>query len=79
MEYYSAIKNAILPFEATWMDLEGIMLGEISQRKANTVWYHIWNLKKEIQQTSVKKKQTHRHREQTGGYQWGEGRRAGAT
>ena len=32
MEYYSAIKkNKILPFAATWMDLEGIMLSEISQ------------------------------------------------
>ena len=32
MEYYSAIKkNGILPFAATWMDLEGIMLSEISQ------------------------------------------------
>ena len=33
-EYYSAIKkNKILPFVATWMDLEGIMLSEISQTK----------------------------------------------
>ena len=32
MEYYSAIKeNEILPFAAKWMDLEGIMLSEISQ------------------------------------------------
>ena len=32
MKYYSAIKkNEILPFAATWMDLEGIMLSEISQ------------------------------------------------
>ena len=32
MEYYSAIKkNEILPFASTWMDLEGIMLSEISQ------------------------------------------------
>ena len=32
MEYYSAIrKNENLPFETTWMDLEGIMLSEISQ------------------------------------------------
>ena len=32
MEYYSAIKmNEILPFATTWMDLEGIMLIEISQ------------------------------------------------
>ena len=30
MEYYSAIKK-ILPFATTWMDLEGIMLSEISQ------------------------------------------------
>jgi len=32
MEYYTAIKNAeTMPFETTWMDLEGIMLSEISQ------------------------------------------------
>ena len=32
MEYYSAIKkNEILPFAATWMDLEGIMLSETNQ------------------------------------------------
>ena len=34
MEYCSAIKkNEILPFVTTWMDLEGIMLSAISQRK----------------------------------------------
>ena len=32
MEYYSAIKvNGILPFAATWMELECIVLSEISQ------------------------------------------------
>ena len=32
MEYYSAIKkNEILPFATVWMELEGIMLSEISQ------------------------------------------------
>ena len=30
-------KNEILPFEATWMDLEGITLSEISQRRTNTM------------------------------------------
>ena len=36
MEYYSAVKrNEIVPFAATWMDLENIMLSEISQ--TNTV------------------------------------------
>ena len=34
MEYYSVIKkNEMLPFTATWMDLEGIMLSEISQKE----------------------------------------------
>ena len=32
VDYYSAIKkNKILPLAATWMDLEGIILSEISQ------------------------------------------------
>ena len=30
-------KNEILLFVTTWMELEGIMLSEISQRKTNTV------------------------------------------
>ena len=32
MEHYSAIKeNEIMPFVATWMDLEMIILSEVSQ------------------------------------------------
>ena len=32
MEYYSSIqKNEIMPFAATWMDLEIIILSEVSQ------------------------------------------------
>ena len=32
MEYYSAIKrNKIMPFAATWMDLEIIILSQVSQ------------------------------------------------
>ena len=37
-EYYSATnENEILPFAARWVDLENIMLSEISQRKTNTI------------------------------------------
>ena len=34
LEYYSAIKNsATMPSEATWMDLEIIILSEVSQKE----------------------------------------------
>ena len=37
MEYYSAIKeNEIMPFAATWMDLEIIILSEVSQKARDT-------------------------------------------
>ena len=43
MEYYSGIrKNEIMPFAATWMDLEIITLSEV--RKRHHIIY-IWNLK----------------------------------
>ena len=36
MEYYSDIKkNEIMPFVTVWLDLESIMLSEISQTKRN--------------------------------------------
>ena len=34
MEYYSAIKkNEIMPFAAIWMDLEVVILSEVSQKE----------------------------------------------
>ena len=43
MEYYLAMrKNEIMPFAATWMELEGIMLSEISQSKKDR--YHMFSL-----------------------------------
>ena len=40
MEYYSAMKkNEIMPFAVTWMDLEIIMLSEVSQKEKDK--YHI--------------------------------------
>ena len=38
MEYYSAIKKLeILPSATTWMELDHIMLSEISQRKTKII------------------------------------------
>ena len=48
MEYYSAIKkNETMPFSATWMNLESVILSEVSQTEKDK--YHIpymWNLKR---------------------------------
>ena len=38
MEYYSVIiKNAIMPFEVTWRDIEVFILSEVRQRKTNFI------------------------------------------
>ena len=43
MEYHSAIENnEIMPFAATWMDLEIIILREISQKEKDK--YHMLSL-----------------------------------
>ena len=78
MEYYSAIKkNEIMPFAATWMDLEIIIVSEVSQRQILYYINYTWNLKKMIQMNLfTKQKQTHRHRKQSYAYQrvmWGKG------
>ena len=40
MEYYSAIKkNDIMPFAATWMELETLILSEVSQEEKGK--YHM--------------------------------------
>ena len=35
-------KNEIMQFAETWMDLEIIILSEVSQRKTNIIRYHIY-------------------------------------
>ena len=41
MEYYSATKkNKITPSATTWMDLDIVILSEVSQRKRNII-YHL--------------------------------------
>ena len=43
MEYYSAIKrNEVMPFAATWMELEIIILSEVSQTEKDK--YHMISL-----------------------------------
>ena len=38
MEYYSAIKKKeIMPSAATWMNLETVILSEVSRRKTNII------------------------------------------
>ena len=42
MEHYSAIKkNGIMPFATPWMNLEMIILSEVSQTKTNII-YHLY-------------------------------------
>ena len=43
MEYYSAIKkNEIMPFAATWMELETLILSGVSQKEKGK--YHMISL-----------------------------------
>ena len=50
-EYYSTIKNEIMPFAATWMDLEIIILNEVSQTEKDK--YHMILLVCEMSKTNI--------------------------
>ena len=55
-----------MPFVATWMEI--IILSEVSQRKTNITWYHLYAIPKKQNDTRepiYKEKQTHRLRELT--------------
>ena len=58
-------KNEVMPFAATWMDLEITLLSEVSQKEKDK--YRMISLMCGISNTtqmtiSMKQKQTHRHR-----------------
>ena len=56
------------------------MLVEVSQIKINTIQYQLYVESKKynmLVNTTTTKKQTHRYKEQTNWYQWGEGRGRG--
>ena len=49
LECYSAFKKKEMPSAATWMDLESVILSEVSQTEKETYWYdfpYTWNLKR---------------------------------
>ena len=59
MEFYSAIKkNEILPSAAMWMDLENIMLNEMSDRERQISYdiAYMRNLKNDTGRLSTLKK-----------------------
>ena len=51
------------------MDLENVILNEISQRKTDTRWYHLYVESKKKTKTNISIYKTHRYRKQTYGYQ----------
>ena len=57
MEYCSAIKkNEILPFTATWIDLENIILSEVRQILYDITY--MWNLKNNTNESIYQTKLT---------------------
>ena len=77
-EYYSTIKkNGILPFLTTSMDLGGILLGKISQKKnIPHDFTHMWDLRNKTNEENKRqtiKPQTLKYGEQNGGFQKGGG------
>ena len=89
MEYYSVFKkNEVMPFAATWIDLETVILSEVRQRRRNIIGHPLYVESKKkyiICNLFTKLKETHGLREQTYGCQvvgsWGvvgwRGRRTG--
>ena len=69
MEYYSAIKkNEIMPFAATWVELETPILSEIGQIETN-IWYHLDVESKKMIQMNLFIKQTDSQTGNICGYQ----------
>ena len=61
-----------MPFIATQMDLEFVMLSKVSQaQKDKYDIAYMWNKKRVQMNLSTKQKQSYRYRQQTYGYQRG--------
>ena len=71
-EYYSAIKNEVMPFAATWMDLEIVTLSEASQTQKGNMTALMWggtkkNGCKRTYKTEVKSQMCNTNLEDEGG------------
>ena len=47
MEYYLINKNKLMPFTATWMELETLILSEVKSERERQIPYditYLWNL-----------------------------------
>ena len=65
-------KNKIIPFAATWLELEIIILSEVRKRKTNTIWFHLYVASKiRHKWIYLQNRNRLRHGEQTRGYQGG--------
>ena len=75
VEYYSAIKmKEIIPFAATWLDVESIILNEVSHtEKKNISWnpLYVKSKKKWYKWIYKREKETHKLRGRTYGCQGG--------
>ena len=57
-KYYSVIEDKVMLFAATWMDLEIIILSDVSQTLKNIIWYHLYvESKKRIEDIKMAKEQ----------------------
>lgn len=74
MEYYLAIRRMkFCHLKQCWKDLQYSMLIDLIQAEKDrcTMLCHIYHLKNKTKLRITYQKQTHRHKEQVSGYQWG--------
>ena len=73
VEYYAAMKNETVPLAETWMDLQGVMLSEISQTekdKSHTYPLICGTQKTKTNECTTKKQnQACKYKEQPNGFQ----------
>ena len=60
-----------MPFEATWMDLDAIIVSEVSQTKTNIICHHLYVESKKDTNELIYRIEIDSHRKQIYGYQRG--------